>query len=69
MLHPLPYLLDLFEPGDVLILALDEDRATHAQPLTAHPEFERWRYGVQTGELYAALGSAWVPKLSARESP
>lgn len=64
-----PYLLDLFEPGDVLILALDEDRATHAQPLTAHPEFERWRYGVQTGELYAALGSAWVPKLSARESP
>lgn len=58
-----PYLLDLFEPHEVRVLALDEHRATHARPLTAHPEFERWRYGAQTGELFAALGSAWVPSL------
>lgn len=56
------YLLDLFEPSEVRVLDLDESRATHAKPLTAHPEFEKWRFGTQTGELWAALGDAWVTK-------
>jgi energy-coupling factor transporter ATP-binding protein EcfA2 len=56
------YLLDLFDPSEVRVLALDTSRATHAQPLTAHPEFEKWRFGTQTGELWAALGDAWVTK-------
>lgn len=54
------YLLNLFQPSEVRVLALDADRATHARPLTAHPEFATWKYGTQTGELWAALGSAWV---------
>ena len=54
------YLLNLFQPSEVRVLALDADRATHARPLTAHPEFDTWKYGTQTGELWAALGSAWV---------
>ena len=29
-------------------------------PLTEHPEFSKWKFGTQTGELWAALGSAWV---------
>lgn len=58
------YLLDLFEPSEVRVLDLDEARATHAKPLTAHPEFEKWRFGTQTGELWAALGDAWVTKQS-----
>ncbi len=56
------YLLNLFDPSEVRVLALDEDRATHAKVLTAHPEFDKWRYGTQTGELWAALGHAWVTK-------
>ena len=56
------YLLDLFSPSEVRVLDLDESRATHAKPLTAHPEFEKWRFGTQTGELWAALGDAWVTK-------
>lgn len=56
------YLLDLFEPSEVRVLDLDESRATHAKPLTAHPDFEKWRFGTQTGELWAALGDAWVTK-------
>jgi predicted ATPase len=56
------YLLDLFEPSEVRVLDLDESRATHAKPLTAHPEFEKWRFGTQTGELWVALGDAWVTK-------
>ncbi len=54
------YLLNLFDPSEVRVLALDEHRATHAKALTAHPEFDRWKYGTQTGELWAALGDAWV---------
>jgi predicted ATPase len=55
-----PYLLDLFEPGEVRVLALDEKRRTRALPLTAHPDFDTWKFGTQTGELWGALGHAWV---------
>lgn len=63
------YLLDLFEPSEVRVLDLDESRATHAKPLTAHPDFEKWRFGTQTGELWAALGDAWVTKQSEGSVP
>lgn len=55
-----PYLLDLFEPAEVRVLALDAERRTHVRPLTEHPDFEKWKFGTQTGELWAALGEAWV---------
>jgi predicted ATPase len=55
-----PYLLDLFEPGEVRVLALDSERRTHARPITEHPDFGKWKFGTQTGELWAALGEAWV---------
>ncbi|MCA9712591.1 MAG: ATP-binding protein, partial [Myxococcales bacterium] len=54
------YLLDLFEPAEVRVLDIDATRATHAKPLTAHPEFDKWQYGTQTGELWAAVGDDWV---------
>lgn len=55
-----PYLLDLFEPAEVRVLALDSERRTHARPLTEHPDFSKWKFGTQTGELWAALGEEWV---------
>jgi len=55
-----PYLLDLFEPAEVRVLALDAERRTHARPLTEHPDFGKWKFGTQTGELWAALGEEWV---------
>ena len=55
-----PYLLDLFEPAEIRVLALDSERRTHARPLTEHPDFGKWKFGTQTGELWAALGEAWV---------
>ena len=55
-----PYLLDRFEPAEVRVLALDAERRTHARPLTEHPDFDKWKFGTQTGELWAALGEAWV---------
>jgi predicted ATPase len=55
-----PYLLDRFEPSEVRVLALDDQRHTHARKLTDHPDFDKWQFGTQTGELWAALGEAWV---------
>lgn len=55
-----PYLLDLFDPNEVRVLALDAERRTHARALTEHPDFGKWKFGTQTGELWAALGDEWV---------
>lgn len=55
-----PYLLDLLDPKDVCVLSLDAARRTRARRLTEHPEFEKWKFGAQTGELWAALGEKWV---------
>lgn len=55
-----PYLLDLFEAGEVRVLALDAERRTHVRLLTEHPDFDKWKFGTQTGELWAALGEDWV---------
>ncbi|HET9959816.1 MAG TPA: ATP-binding protein, partial [Polyangiaceae bacterium] len=55
-----PYLLDRFKPDEVRVLSLDSSRHTHARALTDHPDFEKWKFGNQTGELWAALGDAWV---------
>jgi predicted ATPase len=59
-----PYLASLFEPEEVLVMALDEERRTHAAWLTEHPDFEELRHGFQTGELWAALGEDWVVEVS-----
>lgn len=63
------YLLNLFDAAEVRVLALDAERATRAAPLTAHPEFDKWRYGTQTGELWAALGEAWVVAPNSEAAP
>lgn len=56
-----PYLLDLFDPAEVRVLALDSERRTHVRPLVEHPDFAKWKFGTQTGELWAALGGPPIP--------
>lgn len=63
-----PYLLDRLDATEVRVLALDASRHTQALPLTAHPEFDKWKFGTQTGELWAALGSA-PPDLAPQPRP
>lgn len=55
-----PYLLDRFEPAEVRLLGLDAERHTRALALRDHPEYANWKFGTQTGELWAALGDAWA---------
>ena len=55
-----PYLLDHFDPQDVLVTALRTDGSTACAPLTAHPEFNRWKNTTEAGELWSFLGDDWV---------
>jgi len=63
-----PYLLDLFEPSEVRVLGLDEKRQTQARSLTEHPDFASWKFGTQTGELWASLGDSWVASNGSKPS-
>jgi len=62
-----PYLLDHFQPEEVLVTALREDGSTACAPLTAHPDFERWKDTTRTGELWSFVGEDWVVKLANAE--
>ncbi|MEO5725558.1 MAG: AAA family ATPase [Byssovorax sp.] len=55
-----PYLLDHFDPQDVLVTALRPDGSTACAPLTAHPDFNRWKSTTESGELWSFLGDDWV---------
>ncbi len=55
-----PYLLDHFDPQDVLVTALRPDGSTACAPLTAHPDFNRWKDTTEAGELWSFLGDDWV---------
>lgn len=63
-----PYLLDHFEPQDVLVTALRADGSTACAPLTAHSDFERWKNTTHAGELWSFLGDEWVAERSSAES-
>ena len=58
-----PCLLDHFDPQDVLVTALRADGSTACAPLTAHPDFERWKSTTHAGELWSFLGDDWVAEL------
>ena len=51
-----PDLLSQFKPEEVRVLALDAERRTHCRKLTEHPEFEKVKFGFQTGEIWSYLG-------------
>jgi hypothetical protein len=53
-------LLDLFKVDEVRVMALAPSRQTRVRPLSEHPDLEKWKFGTQTGELWASLGEDWV---------
>ncbi len=55
-----PYLLDHFEPQEVLVTALDDDGSTVCASLTEHPDFARWKDNTRTGELWSFVGEDWI---------
>ena len=55
-----PYLLDAVRPEEVLLTSLDEDGYTVVKPLTAHPEYDRWKDLMAPGEFWSTVGESWV---------
>ena len=54
-----PYLVDAFEPEEVVVLARDKDRVVHARRLSDHPNKTPLEV-LRTGEFWGAEGEAWV---------
>lgn len=55
-----PFLLNHFNEDEVRVMGLDAHRHARVRPLTAHPEWARWRSMMQVGEFWSAVGDDWV---------
>ncbi len=55
-----PYLLDHFDPQEVLVTAIRPDGSTGCAPLSDHPDADRWKRTTRAGELWSFLGEDWI---------
>jgi energy-coupling factor transporter ATP-binding protein EcfA2 len=55
-----PYLLDHLSPEEVRVTSLDDEGLAHAAPLSAHPDFERWKDVMRPGEFWSTVGESWA---------
>jgi hypothetical protein len=55
-----PDLLDQVDLAEVRVMALDKEGHAHCAKLADHPESERWRKMLRTGEFWASVGEDWV---------
>jgi predicted ATPase len=55
-----PYLLDAFAPEEVVLFALDDQGHSTCRRLADHPEIEKWREAMDSGELWASVGEDWI---------
>lgn len=56
-----PYLLDSFEPEDVIVLRSDPEKGhARARSLADHPDALRMKGLLRTGELWSAIGDEWI---------
>ncbi len=63
-----PHLLDSFAAEEVLLTALGDDGYAIVKPLTDHPEYERWKDFMDTGEFWSTVGEGWVTKKQPRSA-
>ena len=55
-----PYLIDCMEADEVLLTSLDDDGYAVVRPLTDHPEYERWKGFMSSGEFWSSVGEDWI---------
>lgn len=55
-----PFVLDLFDPGDVRVLKRDAEGHGHCQDLTAHPNWSKWQSTLKAGEFWSFVGEDWI---------
>lgn len=61
-----PYLLDHVEQEEVLVMALDAEGHAVCRSLSDHPESQRWREMLRTGEFWASVGEDWLHETPAK---
>lgn len=59
-----PYLLDELDQKEVRI-TYAVDGNSYCAPLTAHPDFERWKEEMSPGEFWSAVGESWAKDVPA----
>lgn len=57
-----PYILDRLEWNEVRVTSLGDDGAAVCKPLTAHPDFERWKDSMSPGEFWGTFYEDWLNK-------
>ena len=55
-----PYLLDCVEPDEVRMTCLRDDGSTVCAPLTANPDFDKWKDEMAPGEMWSLFGEKWL---------
>lgn len=55
-----PYLLDHFEPEEIRVMRLDDQGRTVCRRLTDHPDWERWKGVMRSGEFWGSVGEGWI---------
>lgn len=54
------YMLDHVALDEVRVMRLDERGHALCRPLSDHPESQRWRKMLRTGEFWASIGDDWL---------
>ncbi|WP_437673970.1 AAA family ATPase [Sorangium sp. So ce131] len=62
-----PYLLDHVELDEVRVMALDREGHARCRALNEHPQADRWRNMLRTGEFWASVGEEWLLEGAADE--
>jgi predicted ATPase len=62
-----PYILSGLEWDEVRVTGLREDGSAVIQPLTKHPNYEKWKESMTPGEFWSHAGEDWVLNVSERE--
>lgn len=60
-----PFVVGCVAPEALQVFALDEHGHTQIRPLTAHPEFERWKGQFDAGEFWSFVGEDWAVRVAA----
>jgi len=59
-----PFLLDMVDDTQVRVLASDADGRARCRALSQHPDAERWRDQLRSGEFWSFVGESWVNEAS-----
>lgn len=62
-----PDLVDCIPPESVVCNSIDLAGVASASPLTEHPDFDRWKDEMSSGELWSVFGEKWVTEKPTKE--